>query len=344
MIGKTILHYSIMEKLGAGGMGVIYKANDLKLDRVVALKFLPPTYSFDEDIKKRFIHEAKAVSKLQHNNICTIHEINETEEGQLFICMDYYERETLKEKLKKGKLKLNEALDITLQICAGLKKAHEKNIIHRDIKPANILITNEGIVKILDFGLAKVKGQSQLTKYESTIGTVAYMSPEQTKGEEVDQRTDIWSLGVVFYEMITGNLPFKGEYDQAIIYSILNRNPEELNVPKKIKNFVFKCLQKNRERRYHTVEEILVEFNFDSDISFKKNIPTFDVNNLTSKIRRNKFYPFLKIIPFLIAAVVAFFVFRNSYSFFKKGEEKQVAVLPFLNIGQDPSNRAFATV
>ncbi|MEJ2614739.1 MAG: serine/threonine-protein kinase, partial [Ignavibacteriaceae bacterium] len=173
MIGKNILHYKILEKLGAGGMGVVFKAIDLKLDRIVALKFLPNSYSFDEDIKKRFVHEAKAVSKLQHNNICTIHEINETEDGQLFICIDYYEGESLKERLKRSKLELNEALDIALQICEGLKKAHEKNIIHRDIKPANIFITKDGIVKILDFGLAKMKGQSHLTKFESTIGTTA---------------------------------------------------------------------------------------------------------------------------------------------------------------------------
>jgi serine/threonine protein kinase len=199
MTGKNVLHYKILEKLGAGGMGVVFKAKDLRLDRIVALKFLPPSYSFDEDIKKRFVHEAKAVSKLQHNNICTIHEINETEDGQLFICIDYYEGESLKERLRRGELELNEALDITLQVCEGLKKAHEKNIIHRDIKPANIFITKDGIVKILDFGLAKMKDQSHLTKFESTIGTTAYMSPEQAKGDEVDQRTDIWSLGVVFF-------------------------------------------------------------------------------------------------------------------------------------------------
>ena len=183
MIGQTISHYTIIEKLGVGGMGVIFKALDQKLDRIVALKFLPPFYSSDEEIKKRFIQEAKAVSKLQHNNICTVHEINETDEGQLFICMDYYEGQSLKEKLGNGKLELNEALDITIQICEGLKNAHEKNIIHRDIKPANIFITTDGIVKILDFGLAKIKGETHLTKTGSTVGTTAYMSPEQAKGE-----------------------------------------------------------------------------------------------------------------------------------------------------------------
>lgn len=340
MIGKKILHYKILEKLGAGGMGVVFKATDEKLDRVVALKFLPPSYSFDDDIKKRFIHEAKAVSKLQHNNICTIHEINETEDGQLFICMDYYEGESLKDKLKTGKLELNEALDFTLQICEGLKKAHEKNIIHRDIKPANIFITNDGIVKILDFGLAKVKGQSHLTKYESTIGTTAYMSPEQAKGEEVEPNTDIWSLGVVFYEMVSGSIPFKGEYDQAIIYSILNRIPDEIDVPKKIKNFVNKCLQKKRSSRYQSIDEILKEFDLISESSLNNRKVLVNAGSVFSKIRNNilKSAFVLFIILFFAAAGWYFF---NIKSFTNKSEPKQVAVLPFVNIGNDPSSQAF---
>ena len=306
MIGKLVLHYKIIEKLGAGGMGIIFKAKDLKLDRIVALKFLPASYSLDEDIKKRFVHEAKAVSKLQHNNICTVHEINETQDGQLFICMDYYEGETLKDKLKKGKLELKEALDITLQICEGLKKAHEKNIVHRDIKPANILITKDGIVKILDFGLAKVRGQSQITKYESTIGTTAYMSPEQAKGEDVDQRSDIWSLGVVFYEMISGNLPFKGEYDQAIIYSILNRVPEELEAPKKIKSFIIKSLQKKTINRYQSIDEILVEFNLLPLSSLNKSVVLIKEKRLTSKIKINLLI-FSFILLLSVIAILFFF-------------------------------------
>ena len=340
MTGKNILHYKILEKLGAGGMGVVFKAIDLKLDRIVALKFLPHSYSYDEDIKKRFVHEAKAVSKLQHNNICTIHEINETEDGQLFICIDYYEGESLKERLKKGKLEINEALDITLQICEGLKKAHEKNIIHRDIKPANIFITKDGIVKILDFGLAKMKGQSHLTKFESTIGTTAYMSPEQAKGDEVDQRTDIWSLGVVFYEMVSGNLPFKGEYDQAIIYSILNKTPDDLEVPKKIKNFVSKCLQKKAANRYFSIDEILVEFNLisgSSSISGK----TSNKKRLFDKISSNKSKAALIVTAVLFFTIIGWFIINNLNISVSKPEPKQVAVLPFVNIGNDPRNKAF---
>ena len=338
MIGKLVLHYKIMEKLGAGGMGIIFKAKDLNLDRIVALKFLPASYSLDEDIKKRFIHEAKAVSKLQHNNICTVHEINETQDGQLFICMDYYEGETLKDKLKKGKLELKEALDITLQICEGLKKAHEKNIVHRDIKPANILITKDGIVKILDFGLAKVRGQSHITKYESTIGTTAYMSPEQAKGEDVDQRSDIWSLGVVFYEMISGNLPFKGEYDQAIIYSILNRVPDELEAPKKIKSFIIKSLQKKTVNRYQSIDEILVEFNLLPLSSLNKSVVLIKEKHLTSKIKINLF---IFSFVLLLTVIAIWFFFFHSNRLGNKPEQRLVAVLPFVNIGNDIASQAF---
>ncbi len=340
MIGKNILHYKILEKLGAGGMGVVYKAGDLKLDRIVALKFLPPSYSYDEDIKKRFVHEAKAVSKLQHNNICTIHEINETGDGQLFFCIDYYDGESLKEKLKKGKLGLSEALDITLQICEGLKKAHENNIIHRDVKPANIFITKDGIVKILDFGLAKVKGQSHLTQYESTIGTTAYMSPEQAKGDEVDQRTDIWSLGVVFYEMVSGNLPFKGEFDQAIIYSILNKMPDDLEAPRKIKNFAAKCLQKKPVNRYYSIDEILVEFNLSPGSSLKKGrIPV--KQSLIEKIKSGQSAFVLVLVLVLFISAAGWFLFNNLNILINKPEPKQVAVLPFINIGNNPASQAF---
>ncbi|MHC5077130.1 MAG: serine/threonine protein kinase, partial [Planctomycetota bacterium] len=202
MIGKTISHYRIIEKLGTGGMGEVYKAEDTKLNRTVALKFLPPDLTRDEETKKRFIHEAQAASVLEHHNICNIHEIDQTGEGQLFVVMACYEGETLKEKIEREPLKIDKAIDIAIQISQGLTKAHEKGIIHRDIKPSNIFITTDGIVKIIDFGLAKLAGRTVLTKEGSTLGTVNYMSPEQTRGEEVDRRTDIWSLGVVLYEMI----------------------------------------------------------------------------------------------------------------------------------------------
>jgi serine/threonine protein kinase len=260
MIGKIISHYKITEKLGGGGMGVVYKADDTKLDRTVALKFLPPHLHLDDEAEKRFISEAKAASSFDHPNICTIFEIGKTDDDQLFIAMACYEGETLKKKIEKGQLGLEEVIGIAVQIAEGLSKAHQKRIVHRDIKPANIFITNDGIIKILDFGLAKVSTQTQLSTMGTTMGTVAYMSPEQTKGEKVDHRTDIWSFGVVLYEMLAGELPFKGDYDQAIIYSILN---EELQVAKTIiiqsslRNVVTKALNKDREKRYSHISEMI---------------------------------------------------------------------------------------
>jgi len=199
MIGKLISHYEILEELGHGGMGVVYKAKDTKLDRFVALKFLPPHLSQSEEEKKRFIHEAKAASALDHPNICTIYEINETEEGRMFIAMACYEGESLKDKIERGPLPIEEALDIAIQIAQGLAKAHSKKIVHRDVKPANILITEDGQVKVVDFGLAKLAGRTMLTKEGTTLGTASYMSPEQTQGASVDHRADIWALGVALY-------------------------------------------------------------------------------------------------------------------------------------------------
>lgn len=266
-----ISHYRIIEELGRGGMGVVYKAHDTRLDRDVALKFLPPELTRDPEAKQRFIQEAQAASALQHHNICTIHDIDETADGQLFIVMDYYQGETLKEKIKarpersRGdqRLKIEEAIDIAQQIAGGLSKAHEKGIIHRDIKPANIFITSDGTVKILDFGLAKLAGkQTKLTKAGSTLGTVAYMSPEQARGEDIDFRTDIWSLGVVLFEMLTGQLPFAGEYDAALIYAVMNEEQKSFSsirkdIPKNMERIISRFLEKSPAMRYQNMQEVL---------------------------------------------------------------------------------------
>jgi tetratricopeptide (TPR) repeat protein len=264
MIGLTVSHYRILEKLGGGGMGVVYKAEDTRLDRPVALKFLPPDLTRDPDAKARFIHEAKAASALQHNNICVVHDIDESADGQLFIVMDFYEGVTLKKKIDQGPLKIDEALDIAMQVAQGLQKAHEHMMVHRDIKPANVMIMADGVAKIVDFGLAKLSSMTRLTKTGTTLGTVGYMSPEQTRGETVDHRTDIWSLGVMLYEMVTGQLPFKGDYENAVVYSILNTQPEPLTgvrtgVPMELERIVDKAMAKDPAERYQHIDEMLVD-------------------------------------------------------------------------------------
>jgi serine/threonine protein kinase len=263
MVGKTISHYKITKKLGEGGMGEVYLADDLKLERQVALKFLPQHLTADKDNVERFEREAKAAAALNHPNIVTIYEIAE-EDDQTFIVMEYVDGDSLRTKIDKGVSDLDEILNITNQICEGLSEAHKADIVHRDIKPENILVDNRGRVKILDFGLAKLKGVSKLTKETSTLGTIHYMSPEQLQGKEVDNRSDIWSLGVVLYELLSGELPFNGEYEQAVIYSILNNQPEGISklqsgVPEKWQEIINKVLAKNPIERIENMEELLTE-------------------------------------------------------------------------------------
>jgi len=261
MIGKTISHYKIIEKIGSGGMGDVYKAEDTKLQRIVALKFLPPGMIRDDEARQRFVHEARTTSALDHPNIGTIYEIGE-DDGDFFIAMAYYEGKTLRDKIDQGPLDVEEAVDITSQILKGLTKAHSKDIIHRDIKPANILLTGDRQVKIIDFGLAKLKGSTMLTKTGTTMGTVSYMSPEQAQGGSADHRTDIWSVGVILYEMLAGEKPFEGDYEQAIMYLIMNEEPEFITkvrseVPKQIERILDRALAKNPNKRYQTMEEML---------------------------------------------------------------------------------------
>jgi serine/threonine protein kinase len=263
MIGQTISHYKILEKIGEGGMGVVYKAQDIKLDRIVALKFLPKHLLCDEEAKTRFAHEAKSASALNHPNITTIHEVDEVG-GECFIGMEYIEGKSIKKSIKEKIFSIQEILNISIQIAEGLNAAHKKGIVHRDIKSDNIMITHEGLVKIMDFGLAKLKGVSKLTKTGTTLGTIPYMSPEQVQGIEVDQRSDIFSFGVVLYEMIAGQLPFKGEHEPAIIYSILNETPEPLarykaGVSGELQRVVDKALAKNREERFQHVDDMLAD-------------------------------------------------------------------------------------
>ncbi len=265
MIGQKVSHYMILERLGGGGMGVVYKAEDTALKRTVALKFLPPSLSSDPEARERFVREAQAASALDHPNICTIHEIGESD-GQMFIVMGYYEGETLKKRIEDSienrGLKIEDGMDVAIQIAAGLARAHEAGIVHRDIKPANIIVTTRGEVRILDFGLAKLSNQSMLTRAGSTLGTAAYMSPEQARGDEVDHRTDIWSLGVILYEMFTGRKPFQSDYEQAMIYAILNEDPKPLRalnpeLPEVIEQIVQRAMAKNPDERYMKTAELL---------------------------------------------------------------------------------------
>ena len=263
MIGQTISHYKITEKLGEGGMGVVYKAEDTNLKRPVALKFLAAHLLGDEEIKARFRREAEAAAALNHPNICTVHEIAEAN-GKTFIAMAFIEGEPLEKKIEAGPLKLKDALDIAIQSAKGLQAAHGKNIVHRDIKPANLMIGEDGQVTIMDFGLALLTDRSKLTRLDETMGTVTYMSPEQTYGMELDQRTDLWSLGVVLYEMITAQEPFKGHYDKAVMYSITNEEPEPMTalrtgVPMELEWLVGKCLAKAAEKRYQNAGDVIVD-------------------------------------------------------------------------------------
>ncbi len=277
MIGEKVSHYRIEDKLGGGGMGVVYRATDLKLDRVVALKFLPPELSNDAERKERFIIEAKAASALDHPNIGTIYEVDETKDGRLFIAMAYYKGETLKKKFSQGPIPLDEAVNITQQIARGLEKVHAEDIIHRDIKPANVIVTEDGLAKILDFGLAKLVTVTSITGSGTAMGTPAYMSPEQTRGSDVDARTDLWSLGVLLFEMVTGELPFKGGHPQAVILSILNNEPPWEELGRKapsLEPIVRRALKKDPAKRYQSAGELLADLGspsrvdeIDSDIT-----------------------------------------------------------------------------
>ncbi len=263
MKDNFISHYRILGELGAGGMGVVYRAEDTKLGRAVALKFIAPQGIESAEEKARFLHEAQAAASLSHPNICVVHEIDEAD-GRLFMAMEYVEGESLKDRIGRGPLKIDEALDIAAQIAQGLDAAHRKSVVHRDVKPANIMIEAGGLVKIMDFGLAKMSGLSKLTKAGTTLGTTAYMSPEQARGEDADHRSDIWSLGAVIYEMAVGRTPFKGDYEQAVLYSILNEAPEPLTalrtgVPMELDRIVAKALAKDPAERYQHADELIAD-------------------------------------------------------------------------------------
>jgi non-specific serine/threonine protein kinase len=304
MIGSVISHYKILEKLGEGGMGVVYKAQDTRLDRPVAIKFLPSHLSASEESKARFVQEARATAALNHPNILNVYDIGE-QDGGIFFVMEYVEGKTLKShiaSLKAGEgIVIAQAIDWIGQVAQGLRAAHEKEIVHRDIKSENIMLTKDGHPKIMDFGIAKLKGGSGLTKAGVSVGTLSYMSPEQAQGVAADQRTDVWSLGIVLYEMLTGELPFRAEYEPALMYLIVNEHPQmpsriDRRVPPQIDSVVMKMLEKDRSVRFQSMDEV--------------------VKALTEV--------------------------RTELASAQAGKTKTIAVLPFANMSADPENEYFS--
>ena len=333
MIGHTISHYKILQKLGEGGMGVVYKAEDTKLKRTVALKFLPPDLTRDAEAKERFIHEAQAASALQHNNICVVYDIDETDDGQMFISMECLEGETLEKRIQRGPLKMEEATGFAAQVAQGLAKAHEHGIVHRDIKPANILLTKEGVTKIVDFGLAKLAGQAKLTRTGSTVGTAAYMSPEQIHGGEVDHRSDLFSLGTMLYEMVTGHLPWKGDHEAAMAYSIANEEPLpaktwQIQLPSALERVIDRCLQREREKRYQRADEIV------ADLGRLETVSSFKAKRKSAKL------PLVVGGVAVVAALVvlAYLLFLRQPS---PGGQKSIAVLPFVDMSPQKDQEYF---
>jgi serine/threonine-protein kinase len=340
MIGHTVSHYRILEELGGGGMGVVYKAEDTRLERTVALKFLPQELTRDESARERFVLEARAASALDHPTICNVHEIDQTPDGQSFICMAYYEGETLKKKVARGPLPVAEAIETAALIADGLAEAHRHGIVHRDIKPANIMATNEGEVKIVDFGLVKLLGTTGVTRTGQTAGTPVYMSPEQIQGEDVDGRADIFSLGIVLYEMLTGSPPFKGDFDAAVQYGILRTSPEPVSksragVSAGLQAIVDKALQKDPDKRYQNAADM------------RDDLRAVTAAKLKRPVRRTLLgvaLPVAVVLAVLLAVLLeptARQMAERLLSIDRVPSEKHIAVLPLENIGGDPANQAF---
>src|SRR6056297_9390 len=355
---ETISHYKILEKLGEGGMGQVYKALDTKLERNVAIKLMLPKVQSGELSKERFVQEAKSASALDHPNICTIYEIGDTDDGSLFIAMAYYEGESLQEYLKREVPSYDEALDIAIQIAKGLECAHRSNIVHRDIKPANVMITESGMVKIVDFGLAKLVGETHLTQTGSTLVTAAYMSPEQVTGGSVDHKSDIFSCGVVLYELFTGIQPFKNDYFHGMMYAVVNEDPPPVtdhkpDLPVELEWIIRKSMEKDSANRFQDMTE-MVQF---LESLKAGNIDSGQINDEATGSDSKKSSSFKSRPVFMAgAAIVTVILAAVLYSWYSPGiisegnspfttaslpVSKQIAVLPFLNIVERPENAAF---
>lgn len=340
MIGQTISHYKILDKLGEGGMGVVYKAHDTKLDRDVALKFLPHQITVSEEDKARFLQEAKAISALNHPNIAIIYDVDEVEK-QKFLVLEYIPGGTLKSRLKQLKsedkeFSLAEVLDYGIQAGEALAHSHRRQIIHRDVKTDNLMLTDEGKLKLTDFGLAKLRGSAQVTKAGSTVGTAAYMSPEQIRGEEINQRSDIFSFGVVLYELLTLRLPFRGEFETALSYSILNENPPPVgslrkDVPAALEKVIERCLEKEKTKRHQNADDIVAEL---------RKVQQEITATVTIIAKQSK-------VAWIVAAFMMVLAAMSIYIFYPKSaptaaNSKAIAVLPFTNLSDSKEDEYFA--
>ncbi len=344
MIDRTVHQYEIREQLGRGGMGVVYKAWDTRLDRWVALKFLPQHADDDPLARERFVREAKAASALEHPHICTVHEIGETDDGQLFICMAFYDGPNLRKAIASGDITPTRGFEMGRQLCHALERAHEAGIVHRDLKPSNIMTTRQGDVTIVDFGLAKLAGELSLTKTGATLGTTAYMSPEQLRGEELDYRTDLWSLGVILYQLLTGEYPFKGDYEQALRRAILEDEPEKPSevrpeLPAQIDLFADRLLAKDRNERFSSAAEmeqalLALAHSEESELPTQLQIPS------RPKPTPGRRVPW-RTLGFVAAAVATAALGVLGWNRFMapsqpRAEVQSLAVMPFTNFTGDP--------
>jgi eukaryotic-like serine/threonine-protein kinase len=348
MVGHTVQQYQILEKLGEGGMGVVYKAHDTRLDRMVALKFLRSDRSNTKKITERFLREARVISRLDHPNIAVIHEISQTREGQPFICMAYYDGKTLAGVLQDAPLPTDQIVSICKQILNGLKRSHAAGVVHRDIKPGNIVFSNDGHLKLVDFGIAKQAEETRITTEGMNPGTLLYMSPEQIRGEDVDARSDLFSFGIILYEMITGRHPFDGEYDQVIGYKLLNEDPVPAgtvrpDIPETLNTIVMRCLEKNPEMRYDGAAEILQELEsltgiISSDYLEQSKRQSSSLNRVFSHLSIKQ-YASLSVVLILLILILS----RTTNLSFLSGEtlpaKHQLVVLPFTDLSENNENQ-----
>jgi len=356
--GEQVGEYKILSVLGMGGMGVVYKALDLKLQRTVALKFLPHDLRLEKKDKDRLLHEARAASGLDHTNVGVIHGLEESREGQVFIVMAYYPGLTLAEKVRRGPLHPDEAVDIMKQLAHGLSQAHAQGILHRDLKPSNVIITSQNVAKIVDFGLARVADQAATTLTSGISGTLAYMSPEQTRGEPLDPRSDIWSLGVIFAEMLTGHNPFQRENMSAVVMAILEQPPTAVDkVAPELAQILYRCLAKDTARRYASCQELLDDLELlapaegakpatggPKSREFKRYMEDASASRQSLQVaikRERKGWIAAVVVLLLIALLFGIPAIRERISTRLFGRvEKHIAVLPFDNIGSNPATEA----